>query len=384
MPDPTIVAKATNHIVDYFRDAEGNALPFHNLARTLSIKGQTVALADSYQLEDTEQEVLLLASLFLETGFIHAYQEPYSESCKLARTFLEKHDYPHVDQVETLIQAAASDQPPGQIHPAILWDAARYHLGEADLRDQLTNWLKESNAQVEEPTPHMVALKDWIDFLKEFTYQTNTAREWWGDAVKRNYKRLKKRWKKQRKKAGALAVDKSIISGNRPAQMMFKTALRNHIDLTNIADNKANIMLSINALIITITMPLLASHLRENMLLLIPTSILLITCVLSIIYATLATRPIKTSGNTDISQIKSKPSNLFFFGNFYEMQLDAYKEGIRQIIADDELLDNTIMTDLFFLGKALGRKFNRLRTCYAIFMVGITLTVVAFAVTFFF
>ena len=33
---------------------------------------------------------------------------------------------------------------------------------------------------------------------------------------------------------------------------MFKTALRNHLDLSNLADNKANIMLSVNALIITI------------------------------------------------------------------------------------------------------------------------------------
>lgn len=176
----------------------------------------------------------------------------------------------------------------------------------------------------------------------------------------------------------------SLLAGNRSAQMMFKTTLRNHIDLTNIADNKANIMLSINALIITITMPLLASNAQENPFLLFPTSILLTTCVISIIFATLATRPIRTKGFTRLEDLRQGKTNLFFFGNFYKMNLADYKSGIRQVVSDEEILDDTIITDLFFLGKALGTKFYQLRICYSVFMVGVTITVISFAVAFLF
>lgn len=195
-------------------------------------------------------------------------------------------------------------------------------------------------------------------------------------------KALKKELKKARKAAAAAEGSTSFIESSRSAQMMFKTALRNHIDLTNIADNKANIMLSINALIITIAMPLMANQVREDSSLLLPTVLLLLTCLLSIIFATLATRPVKTSGSVNLSLIGQKPTNLFFFGNFYKMNLSDYIEGLRKVSTSQDYLEEAIAADLFFLGKALGRKFNQLRICYAIFMVGITVTVLSFVLSY--
>ena len=88
------------------------------------------------------------------------------------------------------------------------------------------------------------------------------------------------------------------LADSKSVQVMFKTASRNHIDLTNLADNKANIMLSINAIIITITIPLMPTYLEQDMTLLIPATTLLLTCVVSVIFATLATRPISMKGVT--------------------------------------------------------------------------------------
>jgi hypothetical protein len=197
-------------------------------------------------------------------------------------------------------------------------------------------------------------------------------------------KALKKELKKARKVAASAEGSTSFIESSRSAQMMFKTALRNHIDLTNIADNKANIMLSINALIITIAMPLMAAQVREHPALLLPTMLLLLTCLLSIIFATLATRPVKTNGSVNLEFIGQKPTNLFFFGNFYKMNLPDYIEGLRKVSSSNEYLEEAIAADLFFLGKALGRKFNQLRICYAIFMVGITVTVLSFVLSYLF
>lgn len=168
----------------------------------------------------------------------------------------------------------------------------------------------------------------------------------------------------------------ALYSSN--ARMMFKTTLRNHIDLTNIADGKANIMLSINALIITIAMPLLISEVEKSPYLIMPIGLLLLTCVLSIIFAALATRPIKTNGVTPLDKVKNTGSNIFFFGNFHNMKIEDYHAGLKEVLADEKVLEQSIFNDLYYLGLALGKKFELLRICYMVFMIGIVLSALSF------
>ena len=174
----------------------------------------------------------------------------------------------------------------------------------------------------------------------------------------------------------------NTIATNKSAQTQFKTALRNHIDLSSMADNKANMMLSVNALIITFALPLLGERIQANPNLLIPTIMLLCVTVVSMVFATLATRPIPMKGYSSIESIQNKKSNLFFFGNYFNMTFDEYENGMEVTIANDDILDSTIMRDLFFLGKTLGKKYAYLRRCYTIFMYGIIVTVIAFVVVF--
>ncbi|MFT6322396.1 MAG: hypothetical protein ACJAT4_003332 [Granulosicoccus sp.] len=186
-----------------------------------------------------------------------------------------------------------------------------------------------------------------------------------------------KKNKKKKKDSGGL------VDNSKGAQVMFKTALRNHIDLTNIADNKANIILTINAIILTIALPLLSTYASENHHLYVPAFFLLSTNMASIVYGALVTRPGKMQGKTDLTKIKEGRSNLFFFGNFYKMKIEEYRIGVTEIISDEDLIDKVIMTDLYYLGQALGRKYELLRTCYTVFMVGMILTVATFVVAFF-
>ncbi len=141
-------------------------------------------------------------------------------------------------------------------------------------------------------------------------------------------------------------------------------------------------MLSINALIITIAMPLLASNIQGNRYLLFPATILLLTCILSVIFATLATRPIKMLGSIDLEYLKKGDSNVFFFGNFYKMSLNQYREAVDTVINNEQIIEKSIVNDLYYLGRALGSKYSQLRTCYLIFMTGMTLTVIAFVISF--
>jgi hypothetical protein len=53
---------------------------------------------------------------------------------------------------------------------------------------------------------------------------------------------------------------------------------------------------------------------------------------------------------------------------------------MRITVENEEILNDAIMRDLFFLGKSLGVKYRHLRICYTIFLTGIVTTVLVFGV----
>ena len=77
------------------------------------------------------------------------------------------------------------------------------------------------------------------------------------------------------------------INLGRGVETMYRTTYRTHVNLSSIADNKANIMLSINAIVISIVLSTLMPQVIGNPKLFIPTIILLIVCLLSIISSSL-------------------------------------------------------------------------------------------------
>ena len=161
---------------------------------------------------------------------------------------------------------------------------------------------------------------------------------------------------------------------------IIRTTYRNNIDLTNIADNKANILLSLNALMMTFLIPIVLSNLDiiRTEKLYLPLSTLALTCLTTIIIAAMATRPIrmgrqnlKTGGDT-----KTSP---FFFGNYYKMEAEEYLSTLEETITDPHLVKEYIKLDLYFMGKGLGDKYSKIRTCYNVFIGGLVWTVIAFA-----
>jgi hypothetical protein len=129
-----------------------------------------------------------------------------------------------------------------------------------------------------------------------------------------------------------------------------------------------------------VTLTLLIARLAHYPHFLIPTIILLTVCLSSIIFAILATRPSVSSGKFTEEDIRSKKTNLLFFGNFYRVSLDEYTWGMNEMIKDSEYLYNSMIKDIYFLGVVLARKYRYLRIAYTIFMWGLIAAVIAFAI----
>jgi predicted metal-dependent HD superfamily phosphohydrolase len=359
---------------------------YHDRQHTERVCQALMQLGQASGLSEEELELLELAGLFHDTGFTQTYEGHEAISRQLAAAFLSAQQYPEDKQekVLQLIDVTFPPKEPSSLLEQLMCDADLSNLASPDYFDYLQGLRHEWEVFLNQTYNE----KEWYalnyKFVKQHQYYSDAARIAYTEQWNTNRKALKKMRNAEREEKAPTAAKKqtagsSYISDSKSAQTMFKTSLRNHIDLSTLADNKANIMLSVNALIITIVMPLAASFVKGNIYGLIPMILLLLTCLTSMIFATLATRPIKMGGLTDEQTISSGKSNLFFFGNFYRMTFDKYEKGMIEVISDNSKLDNSIMRDLFFLGSSLGRKYRQLRICYTIFMWGVIITVLTFA-----
>jgi HD superfamily phosphodiesterase len=389
---PDIITAAEDYVRHIFEEKiPSNIYMYHNWVHTCQVRDEVLLLARQAGVSNGDLEILNLATLFHDVGFSEAYSGHEDHSIRIAKEFLTSVHYPSekMKVIEALINATRVDVKPKTNLESLIKDADTSSLGKSHFHIYTNSLRKELNTLQNA----VLSKRDWaktnLRFLDEHEYYSDVANERYALMKSENKKLLAAELAQMETdhdqkdgKVKKAPVERNTIATNKSAQTQFKTALRNHIDLSSIADNKANIMLSVNALIITFALPLLGKEIAVNRMLLFPTMMLLSVCVVSMIFATLATRPIPMKGYSSMESILAKKSNLFFFGNYYRMSFDEYEKGMNATIADDDILDTTIMRDLFFLGRTLGFKYAHLRKCYTIFMYGIITTVIAFVIVF--
>ncbi|MBT8394385.1 MAG: phosphohydrolase, partial [Bacteroidia bacterium] len=229
-------------------------------------------------------------------------------------------------------------------------------------------------------------------FTKRHRYYTDFASANWDKAKGKNLaqllktdKKLKREETKIKQKKDELKLKKNkVIMPERGIETMFRVTLRNHITLSNIADTKANILLSVNAIIVSLVLANLIPKLDNpsNTYLIYPTVIFVLFTIVAIILSVLATRPNVTRGKFTKEDVKNKKVNLLFFGNFHKMKLQDFEWAMNEMMQDKEYLYSSMTKDLYFLGLVLDKKYKILRYTYTIFIIGIIISVISFGVAF--
>lgn len=159
---------------------------------------------------------------------------------------------------------------------------------------------------------------------------------------------------------------------------VFRIASNNNQRLSSQADSKAHIMITVNSIIISVLLSLLLRKIEDHQNLAIPSIILLSVNLVTIIFSILATRPHIPPGTFTKADLDEKRVNLLFFGNFYNMSIEDYAEGMWQMMGDRDFLYGSLVRDVYYQGIALGRKFKWLRVSYNVFMFGLIISVIAF------
>jgi hypothetical protein len=188
--------------------------------------------------------------------------------------------------------------------------------------------------------------------------------------------RLEKRDRKDKERK----KEKKKGKATRGIETMFRTTFQSHNDLVGLADNKANMMISVNGLIISILFASMSANV--NRVSLVPIITLMVGCAGSMIFGVIAARPRVTRNPITLEDVRAGRANLLFFGNFLTMPMPDYLEGMRVLMANPDEAYMNMVRNLYALGHILEKKFRLLALSYTFFLLGLGGAVVLFLVNF--
>ena len=417
-----VLTASQNYVTDLYHTNVSKRIHFHTLQHTQEVLSASEILAEHYQLADEDRFALSLSAWFHDTGYCGGSAKGHEElSIQMAEKFMNEHkvSQPVIDKVKGCINATRIPQTPTSLIEQIICDADLFHLGTEDFREKNRLLRQELN----DFGGLDLSKKDWrrlnVDFLEKHNYFTSYAKEnlqplktVYLDELKEKLKGSQKSGKKNNKKEELPSLEKhkdkektkeedkglteeeikkvaelkkkkeKELQSERAVSTVFRIVAGSQANLSQMADSKSNILISVNAIILSIMIGSIFEKLATDTYLQVPVTILVAVCVVSMVFAILATRPTITSGTFTKEDIAAKKTNLLFFGNFHRMGLPDYDWAMTELLADKNYLYSSMIKDTYFLGIVLAKKYRFLRIAYNIFMFGLIAAMIAFVIAF--
>ncbi len=402
--DNNLYKKIENYVTGLYQTLQDDTLAFHNLKHTQYVVDKTKEIAGHYHVNEKEMLILYTAAWFHDTGYL--FTEPSKHeamSAEVMKKFMLDltNDTELISEIEQCIMATKSPRNPSNLLQQIICDADTYNLGTKEFKDTNKRVLKENKLKTGE-VDKKEFYNSTIKMLEQHQFYTTYCKDLLSVTKELNMKKIKKKLqeidvekieknKMENPEMGHPALesladiekDKSGLM-SKGIQTMLRLTSENHLKLSDMADHKANILISVNSIIISVILSVLLRKLSDAPYLTIPSIIFLLVAVTTIVISILATRP-KISGGTFSEQdIHDKKVNLLFFGNFHRASFDQYNLAMRTMMRDTDYLYGSLIKDIYYLGTVLGRKYRLIRWAYNIFMIGIIVSVFAFAIAAFF
>jgi len=391
--NPGFLRETALYVEEYMKANLPENIAFHNYNRTAKVARIGDTLSIQSDLRENEKMLLHLAALFIDSGYCEDSHNSAAAAAMLARNYLSGKglDDASIKAITESIEAIGYPQQPVSLIAQYLCDADMYYLGSNNYSLN-TELLRKEISLVDKVN---YSDKDWIrkqlQVLEDHTYFTAEARKLFKKRKKNNILLLQNQLNRiqTQNETEINAVPENEeqeterdIKPERGVETLFRITARKQLDLTSMADNKANLIIGVNTIIISIMLSVLGTKLNENSHLLIPSILIILTNAVTIVIAILATRP-KIIRVEDIKPGKESPEfNILFFGHFSGMSLENYKDTIRKTIMKKEDIYDTISRDIYYQGIILSKKYRYIALAYNIFVVGLIVSILAFITAF--
>lgn len=387
MDNTLIYKKVESHVLNLFGQADDSKLVYHNLQHTQKVVSRTKEIAGHYNLIDSDMLIVYIAAWFHDTGYLVAEPSVHEEKgVEMMRDFMKDYTTEEglLQSIEGCILATKASIKPVTLLQQIVRDADTYNLGTREFNTTNYQVYKEYTIR-----NGPINMRDWnrraLKFLQNHEYYTTYCKELLMETKKKNIKKIKKNIEENKDDTTPAVIDKEAVKATnnlttKGIQTMLRLTSENHMKLSDMADGKANILISVNAIIISVILSVLMRRLQVDTYLTIPTIIFLASSVCTIVVAILATRPKVSIGTFSEEDVNNKKTNLLFFGNFYKSSMEEYEKAMSKMMVDSEYLYGSLVKDIYQLGVVLARKYRLIRWAYNIFMFGIIISVIAFAI----
>lgn len=388
-----VIKDAAEYVFNLFKNKLQGDYVYHNYQHTADTVKACKALCKPYNLTSRDYEKLLLAAWFHDTGYTETYEGHEEKSVAILKDFL-KDGYEDDDlaDIETLILSTKAFSKIDGTFQEILHDADYIHIGKKKFNQRASLLRIEWERILNKTYTELEWAEEQLNFLVNTTFKTEEALINCNEQREENIRRqrekieqLKAEQVKLQSKAERAELDPKRRKEGRGIETLYRSVYENHISLTSIADNKANIMISINTIIISLIITLFGTGFTfssqnefESLRFVFPMAFLLITSLLAVVFAIISARPNVTT--KEKYELAKKESSILFFGNFAQLQLKEFVEQIKVLKNEkDELYDN-MSVDIYHLGSVLVRKYRFLTWSYNLFMGGMILCAVSFIV----
>lgn len=384
------------YVLNYFEVHHDPDLIYHDVKHTKNVVATATRIANHYQLNDEDFFVVIVAAWFHDTGYFIDKANHEASGAALAADYLNefKVEQAIIEKVKGCIMATRMPQNPAGLLQEILCDADLFHLGTNEFADRS----KLMHREIEIIKHIEIDKRTWrqknIELLESHHYFTDYVQLLLNDEYEKNLRRLKNKQEEVEKESPAIILTEKTESApdtnkkkskaekpEKGIETMFRITSGNNQRLSDMADKKAHILITVNSIILSAIISLVLKKLDENSFLAVPSFMLLTVSLLSMIFSILATRPSIPKGTFNQADIDEKRVNLLFFGNFYKMRLEDYTSGMLKVMNDRDFLYGTLIKDVYSQGVVLGRKYRLLRVAYNVFMFGLILAVAAFIVS---
>lgn len=389
-----LIKRARLYAQEIFGHKNFERLTYHNLEHTLQVVAAAKIIGEQSGLNEDEMESVILAAWFHDVGYIEGDKDHELIAAEKARELLTSWgaSFKKILEVTEAIKATRMPQQPESLISKVLCDADLFHLSSDDFIEKGKKLREEWTLVKGQELTDEQWFESGLDFMRQHRYHTPYGRAVLEKEKKSNIKKLKKKLDPEKNEKRYKELEKEVVKlrsklekekgfkPDRGIETMFRTTSHNHILLSSMADNKSNILITINSIILSVVVSVLVRKLEENTYLILPTVLLVSVCLATMVFAILATRPNILAGRFNREDIKNKRTNLLFFGNFHGMEIENYEWAMKEMMRDGDYLYGSLIKDIYYLGRVLGKKYKYLRISYNIFMFGFVIAILSFII----
>ncbi len=188
---------------------------------------------------------------------------------------------------------------------------------------------------------------------------------------------LEKKKKPGKKNGGGKRDRKSRIDSRRGIDSLLRNAYRAQLDMLSLAAVKANIMISLNGLLISMLIISGTHIIGVDFWFAIPITVFLLSSAVATVFAVLAARPDVSRKRFLPSDFRDDKAHLLLFEEFSDLSEKQYVKAMFRMLKDDDRVYKNMISHVHELGSTADRKYRKLHCAYTVFIAGIILSIMS-------